>query len=249
MLPARLLLIAPRCASPNTKFCYYNNYSLSQPRYFCKGCRRYWTKGGSLRNVPVGGGCRKHRRAKAARRTIDRTNLHSSDRQNYESFGRPNSDSGKIHSNECEEIDMALVFAKYLNQDFFLWRRIDHNRSSENHVAIECQDYPATGLIGEPNSIEKALPHQEILAENHGFGLLGVVEEVSQDALWSDDHAITLPQFTWQSTEQSPEFDAVFPDHDQYLKIPADLISDGWSSFNLPMLDNQNTTPTLLNWS
>ncbi|CAL4893793.1 unnamed protein product [Urochloa decumbens] len=54
----------PRCDSPNTKFCYYNNYSLSQPRYFCKGCRRYWTKGGSLRNVPVGGGCRKNRRGK-----------------------------------------------------------------------------------------------------------------------------------------------------------------------------------------
>ncbi|KAG6388598.1 hypothetical protein SASPL_150030 [Salvia splendens] len=56
----------PRCASANTKFCYYNNYSLSQPRYFCKACRRYWTKGGSLRNVPVGGGCRKSRRARAA---------------------------------------------------------------------------------------------------------------------------------------------------------------------------------------
>ncbi|PWA64471.1 DOF transcription factor 11 [Artemisia annua] len=33
----------PRCDSTNTKFCYYNNYSLSQPRYFCKTCRRYWT--------------------------------------------------------------------------------------------------------------------------------------------------------------------------------------------------------------
>nr|GMD88026.1 dof zinc finger protein DOF3.5 [Ipomoea batatas] len=56
----------PRCGSMNTKFCYYNNYSLTQPRYFCKGCRRYWTKGGSLRNVPVGGGCRKTRRAKSS---------------------------------------------------------------------------------------------------------------------------------------------------------------------------------------
>ncbi|CAA6654810.1 unnamed protein product [Spirodela intermedia] len=49
-------LRCPRCDSTNTKFCYYNNYSLSQPRYFCKGCRRYWTKGGTLRNVPVGAG-------------------------------------------------------------------------------------------------------------------------------------------------------------------------------------------------
>ncbi|KAL6011505.1 hypothetical protein ACLOJK_001953 [Asimina triloba] len=56
-------LKCPRCDSTNTKFCYYNNYSLSQPRYFCKTCRRYWTKGGSLRNVPVGGGCRKSKKA------------------------------------------------------------------------------------------------------------------------------------------------------------------------------------------
>nr|GLL38874.1 dof zinc finger protein DOF1.8-like [Ipomoea trifida] len=27
-------LNCPRCSSTNTKFCYYNNYSLSQPRYF-----------------------------------------------------------------------------------------------------------------------------------------------------------------------------------------------------------------------
>ncbi|GLT80946.1 hypothetical protein SLA2020_523570 [Shorea laevis] len=56
----------PRCDSLNTKFCYYNNYSLSQPRYFCKTCRRYWTQGGTLRNVPVGGGCRKGKRTKAS---------------------------------------------------------------------------------------------------------------------------------------------------------------------------------------
>jgi ribosomal protein L37AE/L43A len=49
----------PRCNSTNTKFCYYNNYNLSQPRHFCKNCRRYWTKGGTLRNIPVGGGTRK----------------------------------------------------------------------------------------------------------------------------------------------------------------------------------------------
>ncbi|KAK6919943.1 Zinc finger, Dof-type [Dillenia turbinata] len=55
-------LNCPRCDSTNTKFCYYNNYSLTQPRYFCKTCRRYWTEGGTLRNVPVGGGSRKNKR-------------------------------------------------------------------------------------------------------------------------------------------------------------------------------------------
>ncbi|KAI4316756.1 hypothetical protein L6164_024704 [Bauhinia variegata] len=52
-------LPCPRCDSTTTKFCYYNNYNLCQPRYFCKSCRRYWTHGGTLRNVPVGGGTRK----------------------------------------------------------------------------------------------------------------------------------------------------------------------------------------------
>ncbi|KAK7302813.1 hypothetical protein RJT34_13709 [Clitoria ternatea] len=57
-------LKCPRCDSSNTKFCYYNNYNLSQPRHFCKACKRYWTRGGTLRNVPVGGGCRKNKRLK-----------------------------------------------------------------------------------------------------------------------------------------------------------------------------------------
>ncbi|KAH6823441.1 hypothetical protein C2S53_014649 [Perilla frutescens var. hirtella] len=56
----------PRCDSPNTKFCYYNNYSLTQPRHFCKTCRRYWTKGGALRSVPIGGGCRKNKKMRSS---------------------------------------------------------------------------------------------------------------------------------------------------------------------------------------
>ncbi|CAL4982077.1 unnamed protein product [Urochloa decumbens] len=45
---AAAALSCPRCKSTNTKFCHYNNYTLVQPRYFCKTCRRYWTEGGSL---------------------------------------------------------------------------------------------------------------------------------------------------------------------------------------------------------
>ncbi|KAM0017494.1 putative transcription factor C2C2-Dof family [Helianthus debilis subsp. tardiflorus] len=64
-------LKCPRCDSTNTKFCYYNNYNLSQPRHFCKNCRRYWTKGGTLRNIPIGGGTRKitKRNTSVAKRT------------------------------------------------------------------------------------------------------------------------------------------------------------------------------------
>ncbi|XP_073147980.1 dof zinc finger protein DOF5.7-like [Henckelia pumila] len=63
---AAAALKCPRCDSTNTKFCYYNNYNLTQPRHFCKTCRRYWTKGGALRNVPIGGGCRKNKKIKSS---------------------------------------------------------------------------------------------------------------------------------------------------------------------------------------
>ncbi|CAD6205425.1 unnamed protein product [Miscanthus lutarioriparius] len=56
----------PRCKSANTKFCYYNNYSREQPRYLCKACRRHWTEGGTLRDVPVGGGRKNRRGAKGS---------------------------------------------------------------------------------------------------------------------------------------------------------------------------------------
>ncbi|RYR02708.1 hypothetical protein Ahy_B06g081511 isoform B [Arachis hypogaea] len=71
-------LNCPRCNSTNTKFCYYNNYSLTQPRYFCKTCRRYWTEGGSLRNVPVGGGSRKNKKIISSSASSSSSSLSSS---------------------------------------------------------------------------------------------------------------------------------------------------------------------------
>lgn len=55
------LIPCPRCDSLDTKFCYYNNYNINQPRHFCKSCQRYWTAGGTLRNVLVGAGRRKNK--------------------------------------------------------------------------------------------------------------------------------------------------------------------------------------------
>ncbi|KAF5200272.1 Dof zinc finger protein [Thalictrum thalictroides] len=118
----------PRCASTNTKFCYYNNYSLSQPRYFCKGCRRYWTKGGSLRNVPFGGGCRKTRRGKAVRSSSSSHDLgrvgSSYSPSSQPSFdGNSGSSDGNFEDSSMSggragsDIDLADVFSKFLHQD------------------------------------------------------------------------------------------------------------------------------------
>ncbi|KMZ71012.1 Cyclic dof factor 1 [Zostera marina] len=55
------ILPCPRCNSMDTKFCYYNNYNVNQPRHFCRSCQRYWTAGGTMRNVPVGAGRRRNK--------------------------------------------------------------------------------------------------------------------------------------------------------------------------------------------
>ncbi|CAL1372211.1 unnamed protein product [Linum trigynum] len=60
------ILPCPRCNSMETKFCYYNNYNVNQPRHFCKNCQRYWTAGGTMRNVPVGAGRRKNKSASSS---------------------------------------------------------------------------------------------------------------------------------------------------------------------------------------
>ncbi|KAG8052622.1 hypothetical protein GUJ93_ZPchr0001g31262 [Zizania palustris] len=57
------ILPCPRCNSMATKFCYFNNYNVNQPRHFCRNCQRYWTAGGATRNVPVGAGRRKNKHA------------------------------------------------------------------------------------------------------------------------------------------------------------------------------------------
>uniref|UniRef100_A0ACD5VGE3 Uncharacterized protein n=1 Tax=Avena sativa TaxID=4498 RepID=A0ACD5VGE3_AVESA len=58
-----IIVPCPRCNSMETKFCYFNNYNVSQPRHFCRNCQRYWTAGGNIRNVPVGSGRRRSKQA------------------------------------------------------------------------------------------------------------------------------------------------------------------------------------------
>lgn len=91
-------LKCPRCESTNTKFCYFNNYSLSQPRHFCKTCRRYWTRGGALRNVPVGGGCRRNKRSKSSGNNSSSSSKPPSMNTTSSSTATSASTAGAIHA-------------------------------------------------------------------------------------------------------------------------------------------------------
>ncbi|KAG8055894.1 hypothetical protein GUJ93_ZPchr0001g30830 [Zizania palustris] len=60
-------LPCPRCGSRETKFCYFNNYNVRQPRHLCRSCRRYWTAGGALRRVASASPGRRRPRTSSSR--------------------------------------------------------------------------------------------------------------------------------------------------------------------------------------
>ncbi|KAI3850115.1 hypothetical protein MKW92_036034 [Papaver armeniacum] len=101
-------LKCPRCDSSNTKFCYFNNYSLTQPRHFCKTCRRYWTRGGALRNVPVGGGCRRNKRSKS---TSSKSPGNSEQRQSHSSTTSSSIPSNSTNLNTSDNNLFSMMSA------------------------------------------------------------------------------------------------------------------------------------------
>ncbi|KAK4489040.1 hypothetical protein RD792_004834 [Penstemon davidsonii] len=127
-------LKCPRCESTHTKFCYYNNYSLSQPRYFCKTCRRYWTKGGTLRNIPVGGGCRKNKK---------QVSNNSKKQSNHESSSTSSpSPSPLPHSNTSSGILMSTSPIPNYNQfDFHTPIHDETNNNSYNGVNLSIDQW------------------------------------------------------------------------------------------------------------
>ncbi|CAH8351969.1 unnamed protein product [Eruca vesicaria subsp. sativa] len=210
----------PRCASSNTKFCYYNNYSLSQPRYFCKGCRRYWTKGGSLRNIPVGGGCRK--RSRSRRQT------------SHKRFG-PNENRPDGLTNESQSspagsiIDLAAVFAQYVNAP---------SPSSTDNTTGSDQNSPVTTNTNALESLS-----WDIYQETDGF--YGEFNDLT-NKIQEDERG--FGHFLQEGQEEIFEFQGLLDDKEiqeilecSFSEEPEQLISqerfmingDHWSSTDL----------------
>ncbi|KAL8225593.1 hypothetical protein R6Q57_018150 [Mikania cordata] len=221
----------PRCASSNTKFCYYNNYSLSQPRYFCKGCRRYWTKGGSLRNVPVGGGCRKNRRSRSARSMSAGVSY-----VNNSGFSGDSANESPERSN----IDLADMFAKFLNQnsdqpnhetvaDDSSSRNGDSSCGNEAQLCglteeYELQNFVNLSFTSEDNQIDEFIAQNTNLIDLHGI----LNEELPQDVYWSND-TTTFSCLAWQH-----DFEPFICNNDGF-NMSTDVVNEDWSSTSLDL--------------
>lgn len=157
--PPEQAIKCPRCDSSNTKFCYYNNYSLTQPRYFCKSCRRYWTKGGTLRNVPVGGGCRKNKRSSSR-----------SSSQDQHSINTPNCPTNPF---SYDSSDLSLAFARLQKQG-------NGQLGFENHsnISIMCNENPSgflDALRGSTGFLENNNPNGLMHHQNLYYGVGNII--------------------------------------------------------------------------
>ncbi|KAL6967353.1 hypothetical protein U1Q18_033163 [Sarracenia purpurea var. burkii] len=161
-------LKCPRCDSTNTKFCYYNNYSLTQPRYFCKSCRRYWTKGGTLRNVPVGGGCRKNKRSSLSSSSSSSSSLSASSKRSQDQSLTPNpSPLSSLSAFSYDSSDLSLAFARLHNQSTgqlgFDGPDLSMLGSHHHHNHTQCD------LLGNPNSQPSSTTPAFLEALRNGF--------------------------------------------------------------------------------
>ncbi|XP_043698997.1 dof zinc finger protein DOF5.4-like [Telopea speciosissima] len=156
-------LKCPRCDSINTKFCYYNNYNLSQPRHFCKSCRRYWTKGGVLRNVPVGGGCRKTKRSKSK----SNTEPHK-ERKSTNSHSSSESSSLTATTNEAASVPST----------------------SSSAIAAATTTTTSAGLVNFPDS-SLFVPHNSNLNTNFEASMLDNLEQASDGGIFPEAGSFT----------------------------------------------------------
>ncbi|KAK3028705.1 hypothetical protein RJ639_038958 [Escallonia herrerae] len=188
--------------------------SLAQPRFFCKGCRRHWTRGGSLRNVPVDGRCRRSSRGRSLR--VSPHDCHVSSR-NLGSYGSESS-NGTSAAPDGSNIDLAVVYANYLNQ----------TPQTQPHVEREMP--PALVLSSVPDMAMEFgihLPQENDLVQQY-------FASSTTDSATSDYGLPPLPaqEMVWSNP------DVIVPNHTlQVLRPEAqdrnELVGNG-SAFGLP---------------
>lgn len=209
----------PRCDSLNTKFCYYNNYNLSQPRHFCKSCRRYWTKGGVLRNVPVGGGCRKTKRSKPksnassgddapgdAKSSAQSSSSESSSLTSAAAAAAPTSaaaeeGSAPIYTTSDSAVMYNFADASFSNVNPQANRNLDHQPLEDNHPPSGGQIFSTeigsfTGLMTSSEEMMMGLDiattshaREQLVAENPSTGK---VDELKMEDMSNDGLAAAL---------------------------------------------------------
>ncbi|KAK7304220.1 hypothetical protein RJT34_15346 [Clitoria ternatea] len=232
-------LKCPRCDSLNTKFCYYNNYNLSQPRHFCKNCRRYWTKGGVLRNVPVGGGCRKSKRSSKPKTTPNSDDNNNNNPSSSSETApanastppansqpqppEPERNANSHSSSESSSLTAAEAVSAPSSNNLLL----DNVRESKLFANASFEQGSGGGVFSETGSFTSLVgSNNETLGFGFGIGIgnnNNSVLDATSFRFGNNNQFQVAPQCQWQQQQQNPhEFaTASFMDHAVPFELPS----------------------------
>ncbi|XP_059671138.1 dof zinc finger protein DOF1.4-like [Cornus florida] len=207
-------LDCPRCGSTNTKFCYYNNYNKSQPRHFCKACKRHWTKGGTLRNVPVGG-ARKNKRLKTSNTSSSTTTTTTA------ATNKSNTNLGVQSQQQCQD-HLSLENDDQKNFSDIFYQSLIHPPSSIQHDTVnnglfmgstlslpqnQNLNFPFTSLGSidtNPSSISTSFQSSNVY--NFTGGLTSM-EETTVGSIMSSTSSSNIISLPWQVPNTSSVMD------------------------------------------
>ncbi|KAJ4877204.1 Dof zinc finger protein DOF1.8 [Raphanus sativus] len=216
-------LNCPRCNSLNTKFCYYNNYSLTQPRYFCKDCKRYWTQGGSLRNIPIGGGIRKNKRSSSSSNS-------SSSSSSKKTLFADNKTPPPLQQLNLKTAENNHVAAAAKVQELAYSHGLGNAHEAKDLNSAFSQGF-GIGHHHHHQSIPEFLqvaPSSALVSTSSALELLGIS---NSSATSSNSHPtfVTYPNVHDSSvfTAASPGFGLSYPQFQEFMRPPLGFSLDG----------------------
>ncbi|KAJ0265648.1 Dof zinc finger protein [Hirschfeldia incana] len=214
-------LNCPRCNSLNTKFCYYNNYSLTQPRYFCKDCKRYWTQGGSLRNIPIGGGVRKNKRSSSS---SSNSNSSSSSKKTLFVDNKTPPPLQQVNLKTAENDHVAVAAAAKVQELVY------SHGFGDAHEAKDLNSAFSQGFgIGHHHQVIPEFLQVPLVSTSSALELLGISNS-SVTSFNSRPAFVTYPNVHDSSvyTEAaSPGFGMSYPQFQEFMRPPLGFSLDG----------------------
>ncbi|XP_073279187.1 cyclic dof factor 2-like [Primulina huaijiensis] len=208
------ILPCPRCNSMDTKFCYFNNYNVNQPRHFCKNCQRYWTAGGTMRNVLIGAGRRKNKNVVSQFRHLTVQEALQSARVElpngiHHPSVNPNGTvlAFNLDTPVCESMTSVLNIADktIINGSRSGFHKPEELQSSASHgILSNSEDHSAGTFASLNNGVSKNIFPEVLMPNRHVVHQLPCYPEISWPYPWNSD--------PWSTSLSPPTFGAAtFP--------------------------------------
>lgn len=209
-------LLCPRCSSLDTRFRYFNNNSHTQPRHYCRTCKRQWTVGGKLRHIPIGGSTRNGKPTKAS----------SSKGGNSRSQPlQPLLPLGEGHRQNLSLLVTAMV-SKLLEATFFHMAipREQNVQTTTRQQALSQQNPIAFESYQTHNEAMNAPPSHlninRVVQVQPGWSMNSLPQDITYGSSFAMANACLQNNFSGDTGDTTDREDTAYVNVDEWLNLP-----------------------------